>query len=46
MKLEINNVKTVIETQVTEDGRIYGLKKYAGFPVKVVILENKIEQDK
>jgi hypothetical protein len=41
MKVEIDNVKTVIETEITKDGRIYGLKKYARCKVKVVVLENK-----
>ena len=41
MKVEIDNVKTVIETEITKDGRIYGLKKYATNKVKVVVLENK-----
>lgn len=39
MKVEIDNVKTVIETKITKDGRIYGLKKFAGKNAKVVVLE-------
>ncbi len=40
MKIEIDNVKTVIETEIKKDGRIYGLKKFAGYNAKVVVLEN------
>lgn len=43
MKIEIENVKTVIETEIKKDGRIYGLKKFAGYKVKVVVLENKLK---
>ena len=46
MKIEIDNVKTVIESQIKEDGRIYGLKKYAGYKTKVVVIENNKKPDK
>ena len=42
MKIEIDNVKTVIETEIKKDGRIYGLKKFAGKHAKIVVLENNI----
>jgi hypothetical protein len=44
MKIEIDNAKIVIESQIKEDGRIYGLKKYAGYKAKVVVLENKVKK--
>jgi len=46
MKIEIDNVKTVIETEIGKDGRIYGLKKFAGYKTKVVVLENHKKPDK
>ena len=46
MKIEIDNVKTVIESQIGKDGRIYGLKKYVGHQAKVVVLENHQKPDK
>jgi hypothetical protein len=46
MKIEIDNVKTVIESQIGENGRIYGLKKFAGYKAKVVVLENHQKPDK
>jgi hypothetical protein len=46
MKIEIDNVKTVIESQIGDDGRIYGLKKFVGYKVKVVVLENHIKPRK
>jgi hypothetical protein len=39
MRIEIDNVKTVIEAEITKDGRIYGLKKFAGHHAKIVVLE-------
>jgi hypothetical protein len=39
MKIEIDGVATVIESQIGEDGRIYGLKKFAGRKAKVVVLD-------
>jgi len=39
MKTEIENAAAVLDAKITEDGRIYGLKKYAGRTVKVVVLE-------
>lgn len=46
MKIEIDNVRTVIETEIKKDGRIYGLKKFAGHHAKVVVLENNKKPDK
>lgn len=39
MKVEIPNADAVMECSVTKDGRIYGLKKFAGRSVKVVVIE-------
>jgi len=39
MEVTITNAAVVVESQISEDGRIYGLKKYAGRAVKVVVLE-------
>ena len=41
MQLTIPDADIVIEADVTSDGRIYGLKKYAGRTVKIVVLEEK-----
>ena len=41
MELTIPNADIVIEAEVTSDGRIYGLKKYAGRTVKIVVLEER-----
>ena len=41
MEVTIPDVDIVIEAGVTEDGRIYGLKKYAGRTVKIVVLERR-----
>jgi hypothetical protein len=41
MEVKIENTAIVIEAKITPDGRIYGLKKYAGRDVKVVVLEEK-----
>jgi len=46
MKIEIDSVKTVIETEIKKDGRIYGLKKFAGYKAKVVVLENQKKPNK
>jgi hypothetical protein len=41
MELTILNADIVIEGEVTSDGRLYGLKKYAGRMVKIVVLEER-----
>ena len=41
MELTIHDADIVIEAEVTSDGRIYGLKKYAGRTVKIVVLEER-----
>ena len=41
MEITIPNVAVVIEAKVSSDGRIYGLLKFAGSTVKVVVLEEK-----
>ena len=41
MEVTIPDADIVIEAGVTEDGRIYGLKKYAGRTVKIVVLEER-----
>lgn len=41
MQLTIPDADIVIEAEVTSDGRIYGLKKYAGRTVKIVVLEER-----
>lgn len=41
MEVTIPDADIVIEAGVTEDGRIYGLKKYAGRTVKIVVLEKR-----
>ena len=43
MEVTIENAAVVVDGQVSEDGRIYGLKKYAGRTVKVVVMEEKKE---
>ncbi len=43
MEVTIDDASIVIEARITPDGRIYGLKKYAGRDVKVVVLEEKKE---
>lgn len=40
MDVAIKNATVVVDGQISEDGRIYGLKKYAGCAVKVVVLED------
>ncbi|OPY30630.1 MAG: hypothetical protein A4E31_00293 [Methanomassiliicoccales archaeon PtaU1.Bin030] len=44
MDVTIKDAAVVVDGQVSEDGRIYGLKKYAGRTVKVVVLEEKKEK--
>ena len=39
--MTFENAAIVVEAKITPDGRIYGLKKYAGRDVKVVVLEEK-----
>lgn len=39
MEVTIPNADSVVERKVSEDGRIYGLKKFAGRSVKVVVIE-------
>ncbi len=39
MKLDVENVDAVVEATVSNDGRIYGLKKYSGRTVKVIVLK-------
>ena len=41
MEITIPDADDVIKAQVTSDGRIYGLKKYAGRTVKIVVLEER-----
>ena len=41
MEISIPNVAVVMEARVSSDGRIYGLLKYAGSTVKVVVLEER-----
>ena len=41
MEITIPNVTVVIEAKVSSDGRIYGLLRYAGSTVKVVVLEER-----
>jgi hypothetical protein len=41
MDVTIKNATVVVDGQISEDGRIYGLKKYAGHTVKVVVLDEK-----
>ncbi len=41
MQVVIPNATAVIEGRVNPDGRIYGLKKFAGRDVKVVVLEEE-----
>jgi hypothetical protein len=38
MKIELENVDQIIDATVSGDGRIYGLKKYAGRKAKVVVM--------
>ena len=39
MKLEINDMDAVVDATVSNDGRVYGLKKYANRTVKVVVMK-------
>ena len=39
MEVTIPGATAVVECSVTKDGRIYGLKKFAGRSVKVVVIE-------
>jgi len=43
MNITINvpNAVEVMDAQITEDGRVYGLKKYAGHTVKIIVLEGR-----
>jgi len=41
MEVSIPNAAIVVEAKISEDGRIYGLKKFAGRSAKVVVLEKK-----
>jgi len=41
LTMTVPNVAEVIDAQITVDGRIYGLKKYAGRTVKIVVLEER-----
>jgi len=41
MQITIPDADDVIKSQVTSEGRIYGLKKYAGRTVKIVVLEER-----
>ena len=41
MDVNIKKAAAVIDGRVSEDGRIYGLKKFAGRTVKVVVLEEE-----
>lgn len=41
MRVELDGVKTVIEKKISDDGRIFGLKDYAGYTAKVVVMEKK-----
>ena len=41
MEVTITNAAVVVDGQISEDGRIYGLKKYAGRAVKVVVMDTK-----
>lgn len=41
MDVIIKNAAVVVDGQVSKDGRIFGLKKYAGHTVKVVVMEEK-----
>lgn len=40
-KVEIDNVEEIIEKTVTKDGKVGGLKKYAGKNVTVVVTKDK-----
>lgn len=39
--LKIANAKAIVDGTVAKDGRIYGLTKYCGHRVKVIVLEEK-----
>jgi len=41
MEVTIENAAAVVDVQISKDGRIYGLMKYAGLTAKVVVLERK-----
>ena len=41
MEVHIPNASAVVEAKISEDGRIYGLKKFAGMSAKIVVLEKK-----
>jgi hypothetical protein len=41
MKIEIENVEQIVDATVSNDGRIYGLKKYASRTVKVVVMKEE-----
>jgi hypothetical protein len=41
MEVTIENAAAVVDVQISADGRIYGLTKYAGLTAKVVVLEKK-----
>ena len=40
-KVEIDNVEEMIEKIVTKDGKVGGLKKYAGKSVLIIVLNEK-----
>jgi hypothetical protein len=39
--ISVLNAVEVMDARITEDGRVYGLKKYAGHTVKIVVLEER-----
>ena len=40
-KIEIDNVEEMIEKTVTKDGKVGGLKKYAGKNVIIIVTKGK-----
>jgi hypothetical protein len=42
MEVRLQNVKAIIEKEISPDGRIYGLKEYMGLLAKVCIIEKAI----
>mgnify|MGYP000940684658 CR=1 FL=1 len=40
MKIEIDGASEIVNAKITEDGRIYGLSRFSGKNVKVVILDD------
>ena len=43
VEIKLPDALAIIDGSISPDGRIYGLTKYAGHNVKIVILESKEE---